>query len=146
MIIAMEQAGAGEFDVAKMIAEYMENGCLENIIDMFKHDETLYTFVGDLLTDERMRVRIGTIALLEELKKKDPEKTKKSLPSILPLLNDQNPVARGDAAYSLGIVGDESIMPRLEVTLNDEDPNVRLIAKEAIDDIRNAPDPLLAVG
>ncbi len=146
MINAMEQAGTGEFDVKKMMADYMENGCLENIIDMFKHDETLYSFVGDLLTDERMRVRIGAIALLEELKKEEPAKTKRSLPSILPLLNDQNPVARGDAAYLLGIIGDESVIPHLLVTLNDEDPNVRLIAKEAIDDIRNASHPLQTTG
>ncbi len=146
MINAMEQAGAGEFDVKKMMADYMENGCLENIIDMFKHDDNLYAFVGDLLTDERMRVRIGAIALLEELKKEEPERTRKSLPFILPLLKDQNTVARGDAAYLLGIIGDESVIPDLEGVLNDENPNVRLIAKEAIDDIRNAPHPLHAAG
>jgi len=65
----MEPEKAEEFDLKKMLADYMENGLLENIIDMFKHDISLYEYVSDLMTDERMRVRIGTIALLETLKK-----------------------------------------------------------------------------
>ena len=53
----------------KMIADYMEGGYLDNIIDMFKHDKSLYEYIGDLMTDERMRVRIGATALMEELRK-----------------------------------------------------------------------------
>ncbi len=131
----MEQSGIEIFEMKKMIADYMEKGYLENIIDMFKHDESLYAFVGDLLTDERMRVRIGVIALLEALKKVEPEKVKKVVPLILALLNDENPVIRGDAAYLLGLIGDENVIPLLKELLNDEDANVRLIVKEAIDDI-----------
>ena len=51
----------------KMIADYMENGYLDNIIDMFKHDPECYTYIGPMLGDERMGVRIGTIALVETL-------------------------------------------------------------------------------
>jgi HEAT repeat protein len=133
----MEGTRIETFDLKKMIADYMENGCLDNIVDMFKYDKALYEYIRDLLTDERMRVRIGTVALLETLKKEDPEDTKKVVPSILPLLKDQNPVVRGDAAYLLGIIGDKSIVPFLEEVINDEDSNVRMIAGEAIDDIRS---------
>lgn len=140
----MEQIGAETSDIKKMIADYMENGCLENIIDMFKHDEGLYAYVGDLLTDERMRVRIGIVALLETLKSEYPEKVKKSLPHILPLLKNQNPVVRGDAAYLLGIIGDKSAILVLEEILKDEDANVGLIVKEAIDDLQKTLDPVRA--
>lgn len=132
----MEQMDNETFDQKKMIADYMENGCLENIVDMFKHDETLYAYVADLLTDERMRVRIGTIALMETLKKEDAEKVRKAVPPILPLLKSENSVTRGDAAYLLGIIGDTSVVPFLEEIMNDEDANVRLIAEEAADDIQ----------
>jgi HEAT repeat protein len=133
----MERTPTETFDLKKMIADYMENGCLDNIIDMFKSDKTLYEYVADLLTDERMRVRIGTVALLETLRKENSEDTKKVVPCVIRLLKDQNPVVRGDAAYLLGIIGDKSIIPFLTEIINDEDNNVRMIVREAIDDIRS---------
>ena len=54
-------------ELKTMIADYMEKGFLENIIDMFKHDKTLYLFIGELMTDERVRVRLGMSALVETL-------------------------------------------------------------------------------
>jgi len=140
----MEQAGTETFDMKKMVADYMESGCLDNIIDMYKHDESLYEYVADLLKDERMRVRIGIIALIEALQKEEPEKVKKALSSILPLLKDGNAVVRGDAAYLLGIIGDKDAIPFLEEIAKDEDADVRLIVKEAIDDIRRTFNPVNA--
>lgn len=140
----MEQAGTETFDMKKMVADYMEKGCLDNIIDMYKHDESLYEYVADLLKDERMRVRIGIIALIEALQKEEPEKVKKVLSSILPLLKDENAVVRGDAAYLLGIIGDKDAIPLLEEIAKDEDADVRLIVKEAIDDIRRTFNPVNA--
>ena len=140
----MEQAGTETFDMKKMVADYMEKGCLDNIIDMYKHDESLYEYVADLLKDERMRVRIGIIALIEALQKEEPEKVKKVLSSILPLLKDENAVIRGDAAYLLGIIGDKDAIPFLEEIAKDEDADVRLIVKEAIDDIRRTFNPVNA--
>jgi HEAT repeat protein len=131
----MDKVDVNDLETKKMIADYMEAGYLENIIDMFKHDVSLYSYVGELLTDERMRVRIGITALLEEMKKEDSENVKKALPFIIPLLNNQNPTNRGDAAYLLGIIGDKDSVPHLEKLLEDEDPNVRLIAKEAIEEL-----------
>ena len=140
IIFAMEHARTETFDMRQMIADYMENGCLDNIVDMFKHDESLYAYTGDLLKDERMRVRIGVIALMETLKKEAPGKVKKALPPILPLLKEQNPVVMGDAAYVLGIIGDKEAVPFLKEIANAEDANVRLIVKEALDDIRRTLD------
>ncbi len=133
----MEQINIDTFDLKKMIADYMENGCLENIIDMFKHDKSLYVYIRDLMTDERMRVRIGVIALIETLKREDSENISKAIPYIVPLLKDENPVIRGDAAYLLGIIGEKSVIPFLNEITNDEDENVRIIAKEAIEDIKS---------
>jgi hypothetical protein len=133
----MEEPRTEAFDLKKMLADYMENGLLENIIDMFKYDNSLYDYIGGLLNDERMRVRIGTAALLETLEKEDPENAKRAVPFILPLLKDQNPVVRGDAAYLLGVIGGKSVIPFLEGVIDDNDNNVRTIARESIDDIRS---------
>jgi hypothetical protein len=133
----MEQPGSDTFDMKKMLADYMENGLLDNIVDMFKHDKNLYIYIGSLIADERIRVRIGTTALLEILNKEAGEHIHEAVPSVLPLLKDQNPVIRGDAANLLGIIGDTQTIPFLEELMTDEDQNVRIIAKESIDDIRS---------
>jgi HEAT repeat protein len=129
-------------DLKTMIADYMENGFLDNIIDMFKHDQTLYEYIGDLLIDERMRVRIGVIALIETLKKDDSVNIPKAIPYILPFLKDKNPVIRGDTAYLLDLIGDNGAIPFLEELINDEDSNVRMIVKEAIEDIKSNSQPI----
>ncbi len=123
-------------ELKKMITDYMENGFLDNIIDMFKHDKSLYLLIGELMTDERVRVRLGISALVETLKKEDPENLLMAVPNILPLLGNPEPVIRGDAAYMLGIIGHEDAIPSLKEAINDENEDVRLIVKEAIEDIR----------
>lgn len=135
-MLLMEQKNSQEIDTKKMLADYMENGLLDNIIDMFKYDKNLYEYAGYLMADERMRVRIGVIALFETLKKEDSENISRAVPYMLPLLKDQNPVIRGDAANLLGIIGNKDAIPFLEEMLNDTDENVRIIAEEAIEDIK----------
>jgi HEAT repeat protein len=133
----MEPIKTEYFDMKNMIADYMEKGFLDNIIDMFKHDKSLYMFIGDLMADERIGVRIGISALIETLKVEDPENIPKAISSVLPLLKDQNPVSRSDAAYLLGVIGHLETIPFLEETVKDEDENVRIIAKEAIEEIKS---------
>lgn len=137
IISTMEQPHTEAPDMQKMIAEYMENGCLDNIIDMFKYDKTLYDYIPGLMTDERLRVRIGTIALLETLKKEDAESIGKAIQPLIPLLKDENPRIRGDVAYVLGLIGDRETIPVLEQLINNEDPNVGIIVREAIEDIQS---------
>ncbi len=118
-----------------MIADYMEKGFLENIIDMFRYDSSLYGLIGDLIRDERVRVRIGITALMEELKIKDGRNVSRALPGLIPLLDHADPVVRGDVSNLIGIIGNKETLPFLERLLRDDDPNVRLIAGEAIEDI-----------
>ncbi len=133
----MEPIDTEHFDIKSMIADYMEKGFLDNIIDMFKHDSSLYAYIGNLMTDERLVVRIGILALVETLKTENPENLSKAMPSVIPLLKDQNPFVKGDAAYLLGIIGHIDAIPFLEEIIKDEDANVRIIAKEAIEEIES---------
>ena len=133
----MEPTNTEYFDIKSMIADYMEKGFLDNIIDMFKHDSSLYAYIGNLMTDERLVVRIGILALVETLKTENPENLSKAMPSVIPLLKDQNPFVKGDAAYLLGIIGHIDAIPFLEEIIKDEDANVRIIAKEAIEEIES---------
>jgi hypothetical protein len=121
----------------KMIADHMENGFLENIIDMFKHDNSLYLLLGDLLGDERMRVRIGTVALVETLVEEKVEHLQSAIPAVAKLLKDSNATIRGDAAYVLGIIGHSNALPFLKEVSGDEHQMVRKTVIEAIEEIGN---------
>ena len=131
----MDTYGRNDQSLIALIADHMENGFLENIIDMFRHDRCLYSLTGSLIQDERVRVRIGITALIEELKKMDTTNIFEAVPGLLPLLTHAESVVRGDAANLLGIIGDKNALPPLEKLLEDENENVRLIAKEAIAEI-----------
>ncbi|MEW6601125.1 MAG: HEAT repeat domain-containing protein [Nitrospirota bacterium] len=116
----------------KMIADHMGNGFLENIVDMFKYDKTYFPYIGNMLGDERIGVRIGTVALVEILKTQDRDNLQLAIPGIAGLLSDPSPTIRGDAAYALGIIGDKDGLPYLEDALHDDNLLVRESAEEAI--------------
>ncbi len=134
--ITVQEQRLSDGGLKQMIADYMENGFLENIIDMFRHDSSLYSLVSELIQDERVRVRIGVTAMIEELARTDREHVSEAVPALLPLLGHGEPYIRGDAANLLGIIGDSSAVPILKKTAEeDQDPNVRLLAAEAANDI-----------
>lgn len=123
-------------ETIRMIADYMENGYLENIIDMFKQDPEYYQHIGTMLGDERMGVRIGTFALVETLLDMENNDLPASIPGIASLLHGPNITIRGDAAHLLGIIGHKDALPYLEKALHDDHENVRENVKEAIEDIQ----------
>jgi HEAT repeat protein len=118
-----------------MLADYMEKGFLDNIVDMFKHDKSYYPLIGEMLGDERSRVRIGTVALVETLKSEDADNILLAIPGIAKLLQDTNVTIRGDAAYLLGIIGHKGALPFLVNARDDEHDLVRESIEEAIEEI-----------
>ncbi len=122
-------------ETKEMIADYMERGFLENIIDMFRHDRSLYPLIGDLMKDDRIRVRLGVSALVETLAKEDAGAISGAIPGIAALLKDESPTVRGDAAYLLGMVGHPDAIPFLSDASKDGNGSVREIVKEAIEEI-----------
>ncbi len=125
-------------DLKSMVLDYMEKGFLENIIDMLRHDESLYPLVIDMIRDDRMRVRLGATALVEEMVRNNPETPDpiiQLIPSIAKLLQDKSPTMRGDAANLLNIIGHKDALPFLLDALDDKDANVREIVEEAVRNI-----------
>ncbi|MDI6729051.1 MAG: HEAT repeat domain-containing protein [Thermodesulfovibrionales bacterium] len=126
-------------ELKAMVLDYMEKGFLENIIDMFKHDEGLFPMIIDMIKDERVRVRLGATALVEELIKYKPEPLIRMIPDIAELLKDENPTIRGDGANLLDIIKHQDALPFLLSAENDADANVREIVKDAIQNIQPLP-------
>jgi HEAT repeat protein len=122
-------------ELKQMVPDYMENGFLENIIDMFKHDESLYPLIIDMIMDERVRVRLGAVALVEELVKINNRPLISLIPSFAKLLEDENPTLRGDAAHLLGLIGHSDALPFLLKARDDTNRFVREIIGDSILDI-----------
>jgi len=126
------------YELKAMVLDYMEKGFLENIIDMLRHDESLYPLVIDMIRDDRMRVRLGATALVEEMVENNPETPGpiiQLIPSIAKLLQDKSPTVRGDAANLLDIIGHRDALPFLQEALYDENASVREIVEEAVRNI-----------
>jgi HEAT repeat protein len=125
----------------KMIADHMEGGFLENIIDMFKHDRGLYSLVPHLMADERGRVRLGTVALIEALREIHQDEIIGIIPKIAPLLRHHNPTIRADAAYLLGIIGHRDAIPYLKGAEGDENGLVGEIIRESLEELEGPETP-----
>ena len=125
----------GMEEFARMVADHMEAGFLENIIDMLRSDKTNFILIPGLIADERQRVRIGALALIETFLEENRAEITGLIPSICDALKNENPVVRADAAYMLSVIGDESAVHCLTDSLLDPHPVVSGAAKEAIREI-----------
>jgi HEAT repeat protein len=120
-----------------MVSDYMEKGFLDNIVSMFKADRDACSLIVRLMRDERIRVRIGTVALVEELKAAALPWLDEMADLLLPLLEDESSLVRGDVAYCLGIIGRESHVEHLRKLTGDAQKDVSEAASEAIESIIN---------
>ena len=121
-----------DIDLLKVISDFLELGHVENIVAMYKQDISLYELAGDLIRDERFAVRLGTAVLFEELAVERPDEISLAIPSLLPLLLEENPLWRGEAATILGIIGTRAAKQHLAPLVDDPDPQVREIISDII--------------
>ena len=88
-----------------------------------------------MLGDGNLRVRLGTVALVEELVAERGNELRAAVPGLIELLRHENPTVRGDAASVLGTIRDWSAHAALEACLRDTHPGVREAARDALADI-----------
>ena len=119
-------------DIKQVICDFLELGHVENIVAMFKQDRSLYSLTGDLLRDERFAVRLGTAVLFEELAVIRPQDISLAIPSLQPLLQEKNPLLRGEAATILGIIGTKDALEHLIKLTDDPDFQVREIITDIL--------------
>ncbi|MFC1524150.1 HEAT repeat domain-containing protein [Thermodesulfobacteriota bacterium] len=119
---------AEESDLVQVMADFIDQGLVENIVIMFKRDHALYRLTGDLLKDDRFMVRLGVSVLFEELAEIKPQDINLAVPAILPLLEDTRPEIRGDALSVLGIIASDDARKHIARLQDDPDPGVAEIA------------------
>ncbi len=127
-----------EEELRVMLIEYMGRGFLENIIAMMKQDAGLVRFIPAMLSDDAIVVRLGTTALVEDLAREHRQALGGIVPGLAALLEHENPTIRGDAANVLGLIGDPSALGALRGLCHDENPSVRTIAREAVQEIEGS--------
>lgn len=120
--------------MAAMLAEYMESGFLDNIIDMFRAEPGLFEHLPGLIADERGRVRLGTAALVETLRADFGSDMEAQLDGVSAALSNPNPTIRADAAYLLELVGGPKAKGLLDEALAREgNQTVRAVLSDALD-------------
>jgi len=119
-------------ELLKTIGDFLEQGFVENIVSMFKADAGYYRFVGDLLRDERFRVRMGVAVLFEWLIEERPEQVELAIPFLEPVLEEADAYMRGDTLTVLGIIGSERALDLVREKLSDSDPQVVEIAQDIL--------------
>ncbi len=121
-----------EAELLQTIGDFLEQGLVENIVSMFKADADYYRFVGDLLRDERFRVRMGVAVLFEWLIEERPEQVELAIPFLEPLLAEETAYMRGDTLTVLGIIGTDRALALVRKKVSDPDPQVVEIALDIL--------------
>jgi hypothetical protein len=112
-------------ELKKVIADFLDQGHVENIVAMFRREPKYYEWTGELLNDERFSVRLGISVLLEELQEIQPDKLTLAIPSLVKLLYVEEPLIRGEAVSVLGIIGTKEAMAEIHLLNSDPNPQVR---------------------
>jgi hypothetical protein len=122
-------------ELKKVIADFLDQGHVENIVAMFRRDPIYYTWTGDLLRDERLSVRIGISVLFEELYLIQPEKLALATPSLAQLLDSENPQLRGEAVSILGIINTTETLLLVRSMQNDPNPQVQEMVQLVLEEL-----------
>ena len=121
----------------EMLFEYLDKGYLENIITFFEHEPSELYLIPRMIKDERLRVKVGAFAIIEELKEKNPEILKSIVPALIELLSSPEKNIRADAAYALEIIADKEAKPALmEALSKEDDPQVKEFIEDALKNIQ----------
>lgn len=127
-------------EFTELLAQDLENGDIDKVVSLFQYNNDLYATLGRLMTRGSMFIRLGVNMLLEDLKRIKPVDVKLALPYLIPLLKDENATIRGDIADIIGNIGEKDHMKLIEPLLEDDHPQVREIAKEALEILSNDQD------
>jgi HEAT repeat protein len=121
-------------ELKRVIADFLDQGHVENIVAMFRREPHYYSWVGDILRDQRFSVRLGISVLFEELRRIQPEKLSLAIPCLMAVLEDDEPLLRGEAVSLLGIIGGEVPLDLVKEMADDPDPRVREMVQLVLGD------------
>jgi hypothetical protein len=126
----VERAGTGG-GWSAYYAHLLENRRLDEVGQSVRdHPATLIDLLRLLDDDAPMGARIGVSAVVEELAGSEPLRA--VLPQLEQLTLSDSPQTRADACHFLGLAGDPRAVSAARRLLDDDQPDVREIAKETL--------------
>jgi len=131
---SMKDDQVSDTELKKVIADFLDQGHVENIVAMFKRDPEYYSWVGNLLQDERFSVRLGLSVLFEELQAIQPEKLHLAVPSLARTLLQDEALFRGEAISLLSIIGTDEALSLIRRHADDSSPQVREIVELVLEE------------
>ena len=114
----------------------VKEGDAEKLAGMMVADGDIYGKALELLVDPDWSVRMGMMVVLVEVAQLNPNMVERVYPYVLDLLDHDDANQRGDMAYLLGLIGNASVIHRLEMLQNDKNSEVAEAAFEAVQQIR----------
>lgn len=132
--IALAKEGGGQ---ARYIAYLLERGKLVKAIEWIEKGNAGLTAVIPILADPdaKMNVRVGIGAILEHFE--DTPVIREIVPELIALLSDSHPAIRTDACHYLSLTHSSDAIEPLKKMLDDEDEQVRQVARESIEALGN---------
>jgi hypothetical protein len=123
----MSTAGSevSDRELKRVIADFLDQGHVENIVAMFRREPLYYGWTGELISDERFSVRLGVSVLFEELKEIQPAKLELAVPSLVEVLSSSEPLYRGEAVSVLGLINTPEALAAVRRLADDPSPQVR---------------------
>ncbi len=128
---------AGEEDAgADYIRELLEQQQLDEAVAYLRKHPAMLPGLLQLMQQEEqsLGVKFGVGAIFEALAGSDALRS--LVPELKKLAGSPRADLRGDAAHYLGLAGDPSAIPVLERLLEDENPDVREIARDSLEALR----------
>ena len=131
----VQKANSSE-GIASYIQEQIRQGQLAKIEQFFQQQPQWLSAVIPILKDEdtEMQIRLGLDVVLESLQ---PEMLQPLLLELGELSQHSSARIRGDATHYLSLTRSNDALPWLEKRLDDEHEDVREIAREAIETLKD---------
>lgn len=131
--IAHATEGNGQ---AQYIESLLERGKLVKVIEWIEQGNATLKVVIPILADPdtKMNVRVGVGAILEHFE--DTQEIREIVLDLTALLSDRHPAIRTDACHYLSLTHSGAAIEPLKKMLDDEDGEVRQVAKESIEALR----------
>lgn len=124
--------------IGDYIEEVLAEGRIEAVKKLLKSQPDALASVIELMAnpEAKINVRLGVGVIIEEMAESEDFKT--AVPRLLEYLSSEDARVRGDACHYLSLTKDPGHIPLIEELLSDDSEEVRDIAQDSLDELRNA--------
>ena len=126
------QRAASAKGIQDYFVEMLKTGHRDKVEKLIRQDSALSASLADVMADPEtsMAVRLGIGAVLEEFQ--GTGLLDAMIPKLAELAKTGDDLTRADACHFLTLIGGEHVIPHLQACLNDDNDEVREIAREAL--------------